>query len=60
MKNLFENLYQIFLIATNELFLFNFFHILKKKKKRKKIAAEYPKLLRVPHTFYCLSNVYVT
>ena len=44
MKKLFENLYQIFLIATNEPFLFNFFHILK-KKKRKKIAAVYPKLL---------------
>ena len=35
MKKLFENLYQIFLIATNEPFLFNFFHILKKKKKKK-------------------------
>ena len=45
MKKLFENLCQIFLIATNELFLFNFFHILKKKKKKKKIAAVYPKLL---------------
>ena len=39
MRKMIKNLYQIFLIATKELFLFEFFHILKKK-----VAAEYPKL----------------
>ena len=37
MKKLFENLYQIFLIATNEPFLFNFFSYSQKKKKEKKL-----------------------
>ena len=59
MRKILSNLYQTFHYCYKGTLFIKFFNIIKKKKKKKKVAAEYPKLLWVPHTFYCLLNVYV-